>query len=1295
LLLGESAAGKTTALSHAHLDLPLTTPEPELPGTHAACQWWFFDQGIILDSAGEYALRLDGHTANDTGWKTFLRLLQTYRPERPLDGVILAIPYTDLREAQSASPQHLDNAARKAAILHRKLVQAQKTLGVCFPVYILITKCDHMPGFRSLCQALPMSWSHEMLGWSNPYALENAYTTHWVDDACQYIHEQLYQLQLEVFASREPSADHDALFRLPSAFQALQTPLRTYLDHLFRPSVYHESFFFRGLYLCGVVDSEHTTQPLVHHEIAEAVDATETIPPDTTGITAGQTFFLPHLLAHKIFPEHGLARPATRAFLSRNRLVLATQVALLLLTLIGGFGIWRASGHLAESKRTLLPVLTDVANDLDELQGLHTVDHNAFDDNAVHVLQGMTHIHTSDLHSAFMPASWSWFSTLHTDIVQAMTIVYDRIIMTTLFTELDRRAQTVISRHDLSPPAPSPQPDLHLEETPEFLTLQAYLAQLAELQHMIGLYNDLQAVGASDVRNLGQVVQYAYGIELPEGFYANARSYQAALAQASGHLIDPQIYADTAKVQTKRLLQDVYARLFTSNDLFKAVYRLTDLLAHLTVDDPVDTQLATLRTLLETITQTETLLARPDFAWLSGTRLDLGTAFEQLFTLMADSIFLGVDFRQQVERDWAGAFQRLKETFVAATAAPSGPLLQWNESEERLQLAAGVQTIKGALETFFTLPYIVREPQNSQRSSRAAYRRVRWDSRVLDEAVRLYEPYEQFRHQVLTTVPIDIGDILEIVALSRLGLNMQDLIAQAQQTLPPLERVAGGHQIEDGLQAEIDNFSSVTLPLSQLIDTLNRLGLIDVSWDLAAQVNSQAFALLSTVDHLLLEDELYATRSGDFNGWYGDGSPALVAFAVQDAKEMTYYLGLQRDRVAHLARHYAAPLLTFLTPRSTQRSQEQERLLARWETILVELDKYDKKKPDNTIAVLESFILNDLKDLDANNCLVKLPVREKTEPLSDFFLQQRNRLQGALTQRCQTLASINAFASYTQIADAFNSTLAGKFPFANSGSKDGDTEADPEAIRAFYRLFDPDAKQTIELLQVSTQFGQVKAQALAFLEQMQVVRTFFAPFLQHQDVELPAFDIQADFRANRSHEIGGQQIIDWRLDIGQQAFQYHESNRLGRWQFGDPVRFSLRWAKDAPSGPLASGQQPWIDSENRRAVYTYPNHWALLSFLRQHAANPGDFDRFADPKPHTLKFIVPTTATDATPRLEGPEAATQVTVFMRLQLLSADKKSAMTLPRFPIRAPLLATAAQYAAPRQLAQSPQGWPIAMP
>jgi len=91
LVLGESGSGKTTAIQSARLSSPFAevTRTSGLSGTKN-CDWWFFEQAIILDTAGRYAIPIEEGRDKEE-WQRFLSLLIRYRRKEPINGLIVTI----------------------------------------------------------------------------------------------------------------------------------------------------------------------------------------------------------------------------------------------------------------------------------------------------------------------------------------------------------------------------------------------------------------------------------------------------------------------------------------------------------------------------------------------------------------------------------------------------------------------------------------------------------------------------------------------------------------------------------------------------------------------------------------------------------------------------------------------------------------------------------------------------------------------------------------------------------------------------------------------------------------------------------------------------------------------------------------------------------------------------------------------------------------------------------------------------------------------------------------------------
>ena len=250
VLIGEAGSGKS-AVADALSGLNTETVDPAHP--QYAPRWLLLDDAVLIDLPGrsflsetpqaartlplEPELKMrDAELATDRrAWKSFLRLAVRFRPRQPLNGIVLTIAATELLEA-SDDVEHPDRLARIAALAQR-LDDIQHVAGLSLPVDILITKCDAIEGFSSFSRGLLQEsvtkhsvtngnssgeLSDNILGWSNPYLLNTAFTSGWVDEAFDTTIEILFRRQLEMLAESKTVAAADGVFLFPFELQQLR-----------------------------------------------------------------------------------------------------------------------------------------------------------------------------------------------------------------------------------------------------------------------------------------------------------------------------------------------------------------------------------------------------------------------------------------------------------------------------------------------------------------------------------------------------------------------------------------------------------------------------------------------------------------------------------------------------------------------------------------------------------------------------------------------------------------------------------------------------------------------------------------------------------------------------------------------------------------------------------------------------------------------------------------------------------------------------------------------------------------
>ena len=245
MIIGESGSGKTTAIESAQLSSPFaeTNRVSGLSGTRN-CDWWFFEQAIILDTAGRYAIPVD-ESRDKEEWQKFLTLLVKYRKKEPLNGLVVTISADKLL---SGEPEALADDGRN---IRRRIDELMRVMGSKFPVYVLVTKCDLVQGMTQFCDSLPENVLEQAMG----VAKQNLKTDvrGFVTRVAEVIGERLGELRLlllhrsshTIQGPRRPKPD---LLLFPEEFQRLSQVLAPFVESTFQDNPYQETPLLRGIY---------------------------------------------------------------------------------------------------------------------------------------------------------------------------------------------------------------------------------------------------------------------------------------------------------------------------------------------------------------------------------------------------------------------------------------------------------------------------------------------------------------------------------------------------------------------------------------------------------------------------------------------------------------------------------------------------------------------------------------------------------------------------------------------------------------------------------------------------------------------------------------------------------------------------------------------------------------------------------------------------------------------------------------------------------------------------------------
>jgi type VI secretion system protein ImpL len=372
MVIGESGSGKTTAIQSAKLSSPFAevSRTSGISGTRN-CDWWFFEQAILIDTAGRYAIPVD-EGRDKQEWQKFLNLLVKFRKKEPLNGLVVTIPADKLQES---APAVLEDDGKS---IRRRLDELMRVLGARFPVYVLVTKCDLIQGMSSFCDHLPETGLNQAMGVINQNLSTNIKS--FLKHAIRSIGERVRDYRLLILHKPLPATgpspgrqgmDPEPLL-FPEEFERVEPGLSAFINGAFQENPYQETPILRGIYFSS---GRQEGTPYSHFlKELGLIEEREVLPGTTRG------FFL-HDFFSKILPSDRNLFAPTQHALDWSRLTknlgltswLAVGIAVCGLLSYAFVKNIRTIGDIGE-EFPHLPVLTgDIYSDIDTMERFRKV----------------------------------------------------------------------------------------------------------------------------------------------------------------------------------------------------------------------------------------------------------------------------------------------------------------------------------------------------------------------------------------------------------------------------------------------------------------------------------------------------------------------------------------------------------------------------------------------------------------------------------------------------------------------------------------------------------------------------------------------------------------------------------------------------------------------------------------------------------------------------------------------------------------------------------------------------------
>ncbi|ATB26780.1 type VI secretion system membrane subunit TssM [Melittangium boletus] len=362
LIVGPSGAGKSTALRNSGLKFPyLSSKGGGLRGVGGTrnCDWWLTNEAVLLDTAGRYTSGEEDRPE----WFAFLDTLSKYRPKRPINGLIVAVSVSELMGVDPQAAGELGQNIRE------RLDEITSRLRTLVPVYLMLTKCDLIPGFTEMYSDLTRSERGQIWGFTVPMGSQAEASTDLMLERFDELVTVLEQRTLKRLGQERRLEARELIYQFSQRFDSLRKNLAEFVQPLFLDNVYQDTPVMRGLYFTSGTQEQKPTERLSG---ASSQLFGEARPPEPSA--DGRSYFLWDIFTKVMFQDQEMAVRSSmeeQRYRRRQRVVAATYfTAAALLLLLPLVSFVQNRRLIRDVTKAITSVQLDDRNDLTRIKDL-------------------------------------------------------------------------------------------------------------------------------------------------------------------------------------------------------------------------------------------------------------------------------------------------------------------------------------------------------------------------------------------------------------------------------------------------------------------------------------------------------------------------------------------------------------------------------------------------------------------------------------------------------------------------------------------------------------------------------------------------------------------------------------------------------------------------------------------------------------------------------------------------------------------------------------------------------------
>ncbi len=1160
--------------------------------------WYLFQQGCVV---------------HHPEIKQIVGELKQFRPERPLDGIVVTLPVSKLMQED---PIALENWASE---LYQKIWLTQQGAGFVLPIYLIVTEAERLQGFNTFwSQTYLQKFLDQQFGWANPYNDAQAYQSNWIAEAIEQVTHSVRSAQLSII-NNDKQTDKDKpseALLLANSIASLETALSITCNELFGSAALQTPLMFRGLYFTGC-QQQAESGPARH-------------------------LFLQDLFEQKIFAESSLAFPPQNKLLSSNSKLRAYQYSTIgSLSLLAILLVYD-SAQLSEQTQSLVAAIDNQP----QLQSTVDMQH------VNHVLNHVAKIDASTISYLSMPLSWR---NPFNDEVE--TYFSENIFDGIVFPAFQCRMQEKIQNQMLA----FAEKRSAVDFTDKLDALAVNLLRQKELEDLI---TEDTFTPEEVEQRFTDLVAYLYNEKLPPSFYERSSLYLKAI---SNHVnkITSNPFCTVQELRTNKRWNEIKAMADREIDQIanevtapRDFFRIGDQLNSLPT---VVSWYNTIPEFADTLARFETWLNHLNNYWL------LSHSETNECRRIHDSLRVISNYFGYEENFQENFLQRCENRIAETMANDDKSLVLdlYSKTSYPMQLTDKATVLFEAVQHSMSLSYMETAGLSEYVEVEADFF---WSTEQLNEALGLYEEYQAYARDNFQSVSLPNRPVADSqpyfsqgIALKQLQFAMNRHIQAAMvQEVPDFrpESLRPVNQQEAFLAAAIGNFRKSMDSVLALLLAFKKLEFEESEAWLRKLSQDHAYRLLQKVDKLYRDNRIFTPLNKP--RWsahqYND-----VLFGIGGDGQLQDYLAAQEERATGIALEYAEPLVVFLL--NTQGKYVNYALFGKWQNTLIELNKQQNKDPSNSLQQLAQFMANQLPSINQSNCFATTAELEKPQA-SDVFAQGHKQIIERAVSHCNSYKADQIKREYAQIKQLFTDLLADKAPFSRSA---GARSISPKIMRDFLAQYRPLADGLVQRMAVLAWKDNSYETARTFLRDLEQAALLFENTLLASSKGSSGLELELEFNVMQEYSAFTQHLASWQLTSGEYRANFPGTSQAIFWRPNDTINLVLDWAQQSPYRGFPINGTRNLDDQ---MAYRIEDIWGLLKFAQTYHATEIDTESLvAESK--LLKFEANVLAKDG--QSQPPEPNT-MRAFARLTVYGVDPETKQKIPlaipnQFPEFAP--------------------------